>query len=113
MALSNAERQRRHRNRLKQAARAGGSLTPQQIAARDAVMAESLYPVPELGTTAREQMPRFMGWDRYEWSTAPAELAEHFGMRAAWEVWRAEQEAVRAQLARTLVAARVTVRLQW
>jgi len=113
MALSNAERQRRHRNRLKQAARAGGSLTPKQIAARDAVISDPLYPVPELGTLGFEQLPRFMGWERYEWSAAPAELAEHFGMRAAWEGWRAEQEAVKAELARTLVGAHLAVRLQW
>lgn len=88
-------------------------MTPQQIAARDAVMADPLYPVPNLGAPAREQMPRFMGWDRYEWSASPAELAEHFGMRSAWEGWRTEQDAVKAQLARTLVAARLAVRLLW
>ena len=88
-------------------------MTPKQIADREAVMADPLYPVPEFGTPAREQMPRFMGWDRYEWSTVPPELAEHFGMRAAWEGWRAEQEAVKAELARTLVGAHLAVRLQW
>jgi len=94
MALTNAERQKRHRERLRAAASAASGLTAEQRADRDAVMSEPLYPVPP--PHARQQMPRFMGWERYDWSAAPEPLIDHFGMRAAWEGWRSEMDAIRS-----------------
>ncbi len=96
MPLTNAERQKRHRSRLKAAASTGDGLTPEQIADRDAVMSEPLYPMPS--ARARLQMPRFMGWERYEWSAAPKALVEHFGMRTAWDGWQAEQAAMQVKM---------------
>jgi hypothetical protein len=101
LSLSNAERQKRHRERLKAAlARSaipeGSCLTPEQIADRDAVMAEPLYPVPP--RDRQNQIPTFMGWNRYEWSAAPEALINHFGMRTAWESWRAEKDEMQAQV---------------
>jgi len=93
MALTNAERQKRHRERLRAAASAASGLTAEQRADRDAVMSEPLYPVPP--PHARQQMPRFMGWERYDWSVAPEPLIDYFGMRAAWEGWRSEMDALR------------------
>ncbi len=95
MPLTNAERQKRHRDRLKVAASMVVGLTAEQTADRDAVMSEPLYPVPP--AHARLQMPRFMGWERYEWSAAPKALVDHFGMRAAWDGWQAEQAAMEAR----------------
>ncbi len=95
MPLTNAERQKRHRDRLKVAASTVVGLTAEQIADRDAVMSEPLYPVPS--AHARLQMPRFMGWERYEWSAGPEALVDHFGMRAAWDGWQAEQAAMEAR----------------
>ncbi len=95
MPLTNAERQRRFRKRLRAGASAAVGLTPEQCADRDAVMAEPLYPVPPVDR--RAQMPRFMGWERYEWAAAPEPLIDHFGMRAAWEGWQAEKGAMKAQ----------------
>lgn len=89
MALTNAERQARHRARMKAMPSAGSALTPEQIAERDAVAADPIYPVPP--RDARAQMPRFMGWERYEWSEAPLPLIEFFGLRVAWEGWQAEK----------------------
>lgn len=106
MPLSNAERQKRHRDRLKAAATTSAGLTPEQVADRDAVISDPLYPVPS--PYARAQMPRFMGWERYEWSAAPLALVEHFGMRAAWEGWRTEQVAMQAEMRRQ--SARVSER---
>ena len=56
MPLTNAERQRRFRKRLRAGASAAVGLTPEQCADRDAVMAEPLYPVPPVDR--RAQMPR-------------------------------------------------------
>lgn len=92
MPLTNAERQRRFRTRLKAAASTATGLTREQVAARDAVMAEPLYPVPSQG--ARAHMVRFMGWERYEWSVAPEPLVDFFGMRSAWEGWKREMQAL-------------------
>lgn len=93
MALTAAERQKRHRERTKAAlARAAAGLTPEQIADRDAVMADPLWPTPT--SNSHPQLPTFMGWSRYDWSAAPEALIDHFGMRAAWEVWRAEAQDV-------------------
>ncbi len=94
MPLTNAERQKRFRERLRAGATAASGLTAERCAARDAVMAEPLYPVPPVDR--RAQMPRFKGWERYEWSEAPAPLIDHFGMRAAWEGWQAEKGAMKA-----------------
>ena len=105
MPLTNAERQKRHRDRLKVAASTGVGLTSEQIADRDAVMSEPLYPVPSVH--ARLQMPRFMDWERYEWSAAPKALVDHFGMRAAWDGWQAEQAAMEAKMQDQHESARV------
>lgn len=93
MALTNAERQKRHRERLRAAASAASGLTAEQRADRDAIMSEPLYPVPP--SHARQQMPCFMGWERYDWSAAPEPLIDHFGKRAAWEGWRSEMDVMR------------------
>ena len=96
MALSNAERQKRHRERCKQLTREGvGHLTGEQIADRNAVMADPLYPVPAIGPM-RDRLPTFMGWNRYDWSVAPEALIDHFEMRSAFEGWRAEHAEIDA-----------------
>jgi hypothetical protein len=96
MTLSNAERQKRFRENLKQKAQKGDHLTPDEIADRDAVMADPIYPVPGIGL--RDQLPTFMGWNRYEWSVASEALIDHFGMREAWDGWRAEKEKIQRQI---------------
>lgn len=98
MPLTNAERQKRHRERLKAAASRGAAgLTLEQIADRNAVMAEPIWPTPT--GAAREQMPTFLGWNRYDWSEAPEAMIDHFGMREAWEGWTAEWVAMNAKQA--------------
>lgn len=92
MVLSNAERQARYRAHRKAMTISGCGLTPEQIADRDAVMAEPIWPVPK--GAQRDQMPRFLGWSRYEWSEAPLPLIEFLGMQPAWEGWRAEKVAM-------------------
>lgn len=76
----------------------GANLTPEQIADRDAVMADPIYPVPE--GPARDQMPNFMGWNRYEWSAAPEPLIDYFEMREAFDGWRGEFEALERDMDR-------------
>lgn len=88
MVLSNAERQQRFRDRQKQTAQPGKRLTPEQIAERSSVVTDPLYPIPPVG----EELPRFMGWTRYEWSEAPVELVDYFDLREAWDSWQAEKE---------------------
>ena len=97
MVLSNAERQRHHRERLK--ARAAGTsrgacLTPEQIADRNSVASEPLHPVPR----DTSQIPTFMGWNRYEWASAPDALVEHFDLSEAVNGWRAERAEIDAQI---------------
>jgi len=93
MALSNAERQRRHRERVKAKLAApgvhgaAGCLSAEQTADRDAVMDGPIYPVPK----DTSQLPTFMGWNRYDWSYAPEALIDHFGMRSAFEGWQEEK----------------------
>jgi len=98
MALTNAERQKRHRERVKTALRGDGAkvLTAEQIADRDAVMADPIWPVPT--GAAKDQMPRFLGWTRYEWSAAPEPMIDHFGMRDAWEGWQSERAEMQSRL---------------
>jgi len=60
-------------------------------------MADPLYPVPPMGPR-RDQIPTFMGWNRYEWSEAPEALIDHFGMRSAFRAWRAEKEKLQARM---------------
>ena len=97
MPLSNTERQRRWRERRKAHAAQHGTcqLTPEQAADRAAVISEPLFPVPK--GDARDQMPTFMGWNRYDWSAAPAPLVEHFGMGKAVAGWKAEMEEARGR----------------
>lgn len=123
MVLTNAERQRRFRERhgtlratrarpdnVRSAEPQDGAavLTAEQRAARDAVMSEPLYPVPSLRAPdpwgrvgidyeAIKNLPRFMGWERYEWSAAPMELIEYFGMQSARAGWDAENAAIKAE----------------
>ena len=68
---------------MKAHAQDGAVLTPEQIADRDAVMAD--HPPPE-----GKRMPTFMGWSRSDWTYAPDPLVDYFGMRAAVDVWRRE-----------------------
>lgn len=97
MALSNADRQRRFRERAKK--RMAGGLTAEQISDRDAVASEPIWPVPN--KKYQSQVPCFLGWNRYDWSAAPRELAEHVGLLDAWEGWKAEHEDMQAQMKRT------------
>ena len=108
MPLSNAERQRRWRERRKAHAAQHGlcQLTPEQAADRAAVISEPLFPVPK--GNARDQLPTFMGWNRYDWLAAPAPLVEHFGMVEAVAGWKAEmEEARRGALREGAMSARV------
>ncbi len=98
MALSDADRQRRHRERTKQrlvglAEGYGPNLTPEQVSDRNAVASEPLWPMPQ--DMARDQMPRFLGWTRYEWSVAPAALVGFFSLNGAWHGWKAEEAEMR------------------
>lgn len=84
MALTNAERQQRYREKHKGTA----GLTEQQIVDRNAIAAA---PSPFVSFAKDDPLqPRFMGWDRHRWRQASVELAEHFGMREAWERWQTE-----------------------
>jgi hypothetical protein len=97
MVLSNAERQRRYRERLKARAAGisrGACLTPEQVADRNAVASEPLHPVP----SDISQVPTFMGWNRYEWASAPDALVEHFDLTDAVNGWRAERAQIDAQV---------------
>ena len=96
MAFSNAERQRRFRDRQQQAARAGRGLTPEQIADREAVASDRRWPVPPPG--ACDQIPQFLGWSRYDWSLAPHELVAFLGLEDAWNQWKAEQAEMDTQV---------------
>ena len=102
MVLSNAERQRRFRERQKHRVDSVGGLTAEQIFDRDAVAADPIWPVPR----DRSQIPRFLGWSRYDWSVAPRELVEHVGLVDAWEGWKAETEAMEAEQRRINEATR-------
>jgi hypothetical protein len=81
---------------------AAGALTPEQISDRAAVAAEPIWPVPP--ECERSQIPQFLGWTRYEWSTAPRELIEHVGLVDAWEGWNAEEADMQDQLRRNYAA---------
>lgn len=59
-------------------------LTPEQIAERDAVIAEGR----RRQGGGRGKMPTFMGWNRADWTHAPDPVVDHFGMRAAVDAWR-------------------------
>ena len=97
MGLSNAERQRLYRERLKARAAGislGACLTPEQLADRKAVASEPLYPVPQ----DKSQIPTFMGWNHHEWAVAPDALVEHFGLVEAVAGWREEKAELQRQL---------------
>lgn len=98
MPLSNAERQKRYRERRRSNPPSAVALAPEQRADRDAVMSEPIWPVPE--RSAQDQMPTFMGWSRYDWSAAPMPLIEFFGMREARDGWDAERRAMDDDMAR-------------
>lgn len=87
--------ERRQRRPAASATPGAAALTAEQTEDRDAVIADPIYPVPALDQ--RDQMPRFMGWDRYEWAAVPEQLADYFGMRSAWEGWQDEREAIAAE----------------
>ncbi len=93
MPLSNAERRRRFLARRK-ATGAVITLTPQQIADRAAVASEAIYPVPR-----HIDIPRFLGWSRYDWSATPEALVELVGLHDAWRAWQAERVAMDDQCA--------------
>ncbi len=111
MALSNAERQQRYRERLKARARAADRLCDtgeimqlkKRIALLEAELArggtklsaadledcltialDAMFPFPE----DRSTLPRFMGWDRLDWAMAPDAIVAHFDMTEAVECWR-------------------------
>lgn len=87
MPLTNAERQRRFRERQQSnKAQSGFALTDEQIWDRDAVASEPIWPVPR----GSMQVPHFLGWSRYDWSVAPRALVELVGLLNAWEGWQAE-----------------------
>ena len=113
MTLSNAERQRRYRERLKARARSADrqsdpselEMLRAQVAALEAELArgsvqlsasdlqdrwrillDAMFPFPE----DRSGLPRFMGWDRLDWALAPDPIVAHFGMAEAVECWREE-----------------------
>ncbi len=68
------------------------ALSAEQVKQRDAVMAEPIRPI-----TPKERgvkVPKFMGWTAHQWSLAPKELIEYFGMQIAWEAWQAERAAM-------------------
>ena len=99
MALTNAERQARHRERQKMAAVSAGGLTPQQINDRQVVMAASLFPIaPTAGGNPR---PCFMGLSPSQWSKASDELVDYFGMREARARWNEEWQDYRVRVDRT------------
>ncbi len=98
MVVSNAERQRRHRERLRvrlaeteqrgQVARdVTCGLSAGQQAARDLVVAGKLYPLPKNQTA-----PLFLGWNRFEWTHAPDEVVKLCGMMPAVRKWRGEYD---------------------
>ena len=72
--------------RAKSQGLAGVVLTPEQVADRDAVMAD--HQMSE--GPARGLIPTFMGWNRSNWTNAPDAIVDHFGMREAVDVWRRE-----------------------
>jgi ParB family chromosome partitioning protein len=80
-----------------EAPRSNGKMTD-----RAAVAAEPLWPVPQLAD--RSEMPRFLGWTRYEWAAAPRELIEHVGLVDAWERWKAEEADMQDQIRRGCAA---------
>lgn len=59
-------------------------LTPEQIADRDAVIAD--HPTPE--GARHGKMPSFMGWNRPNCTFAPDAVVDYFGMRTAVDAWR-------------------------
>jgi hypothetical protein len=104
MALSNAERQARHRQRVRERmpeqteAGSGTGLTPEQIADRGAVIACTALP---LSAGDRTRLPRFLGLDRDEWTRQPEQIAQIVGLGEAWTRWQDE----RPQRAMALTAA--------
>ena len=96
MPLTNAERQKRFRERRRSDPPGVAALSAEERAARDAVMSEPIWPTPT--GAARDQMPTFMEWNRYDWSAAPMALINFFGMRAAREGWDAESVAMQAAM---------------
>ena len=88
MALTNAERQARHRERLKSAAALSGELTPQQVEDRRATMTRSLFPIT--AAAGGNAGSHFMGLGPNQWRKAPDELVDFFGMREACDKWNAE-----------------------
>ena len=117
MALSNAQRQRRFRQRREtreQAARAHDASEIERLRgeilhlrARNVVLkmelerdSAKLSPaqIEDRGVISCDEMfpfpqdrstlPRFMGWDRLDWVRAPDEMVRHFDMTEAVEGWR-------------------------
>ncbi len=75
---------------------AAAGLTAEQIADRAAVASEPLWPTPD--GDQRDQVPRFLGWSRYEWFVAPRELIELVGLVDAWIGWKAEEADMQEQM---------------
>lgn len=111
MALSNAERQRRFRERLQarvkaaeqagdpsefarlrdritlleaELARRGTRLSATELEDRFTIALDAMFPFPE----DRSVLPRFMGWDRLDWAMAPDPIVAHFGLTEDVEGWR-------------------------
>ena len=96
MPLTNAERQKRFRERRRADPPGVAALTAEQRADRNAMMSEPLWPVPT--GSARDQMPTFMGWNRYDWSVAPAPMTDFFGLRKARDGWDGERDAMQSRM---------------
>ncbi|MEP9348568.1 hypothetical protein [Xanthobacter sp. KR7-225] len=75
MALSNAERQKRHRERLK--ARASSSTIPEPRSSFTGV-----------DDPLEADSEEFLGMDRHEWAVAPEPLIDLCGLREAVNRWR-------------------------
>ena len=112
MALSNAERQRRFRERLKaracavdqrcdpdelhslrervalleaELARGGLGLSAADLKDRHTIQLDAMFPFPE----DRSTLLRFMGWDQVDWAMAPDPIVAHFGLTEDVWWWRA------------------------
>jgi len=73
MAMTNAERQRRHRERQQAKLAALPIPSPEFVNAEDPTEAEPL---------------EFLGMDRHEWAVAPEPLIDALSMRSAVDKWR-------------------------
>jgi hypothetical protein len=89
MAMTNAQRQARWRERNKIRRPAEGlPLSREQVQDREKILGLVPQAPSEPLSQDLDLEPRFMGWTRCQWISAPEEILRHFGLYEALEQWK-------------------------